>query len=65
LSLFATGLQKLLRPKHPALDLYAAFQAEKYDPAIAERVIAAAGQLHHGADLKQSDEPRVRAAAGR
>jgi nucleoside-diphosphate-sugar epimerase len=42
LSWFAIGLQKLLRPKAPALDLYAAFKSERYDPAIAERVIAAA-----------------------
>lgn len=42
LSLFATGLQKVLRPKHPALDVYAAFKSEAYDPTIAEKVISAA-----------------------
>lgn len=39
LSLFAKGLQKVLRPGKPALDLYAAFKSERYDPALAERVI--------------------------
>jgi hypothetical protein len=42
LSLLATLLQKILRPGRPALDLYAAFKSEQYDPRIAERVIAAA-----------------------
>ena len=65
LSWFATGLQKLLRPKHPALDLYAAFKSESYDPAIAQQVIAAAGQLPRAADVEQADEPRIRAVAGR
>ena len=65
LSWFAIGLQKLLRPKHPALDLYAAFKSERYDPAIAERVIAAAGQLQPDANADQPDQPRMRAASGR
>jgi len=39
LSLTATGLQKVLRPGKPALDLYAAFKSESYDPALAEKVI--------------------------
>jgi hypothetical protein len=43
LSWFAIGLQKVLKPKAPALDVYAAFKSEKYDPAISQRVIAAAG----------------------
>jgi predicted dehydrogenase/nucleoside-diphosphate-sugar epimerase len=43
LSWFAIGLQKALRPKHPALDVYAAFKSERYDATIAQRVIAAAG----------------------
>lgn len=38
----ATGLQKLLKPGRPALDLYAAFKSENYDPTVAQRVIAAA-----------------------
>jgi hypothetical protein len=42
LSWFAIGLQKLLKPGRPALDLYSAFKSEKYDPAIAEKVISAA-----------------------
>lgn len=42
LSKFAVGLQKMLRPKNPALDLYAAFKSERYDPAIAQTVISAA-----------------------
>ena len=56
LAWLATGLQKLLRPKHPALDLYAAFKSEKYDPAIAERVIAAAsgGRPANGAGPDRS-----------
>jgi nucleoside-diphosphate-sugar epimerase len=44
LSLFATGLQKILRPGKPALDLYAAFKSEHYEPGIAQKVIAAAGK---------------------
>jgi predicted dehydrogenase/nucleoside-diphosphate-sugar epimerase len=39
LSLLAKGLQKVLRPGKPALDLYAAFKSETYDPTIAEKVI--------------------------
>jgi predicted dehydrogenase/nucleoside-diphosphate-sugar epimerase len=42
LSLLATFLQKLLRPKHAPLDLYAAFKSENYDSTIAQQVIAAA-----------------------
>lgn len=42
LSVMATLLQKALRPKHPALDLYAAFKSEAYDPKIAQQVIGAA-----------------------
>ena len=42
LSVMAVGLQKLLRPGKPALDLYAAFKSERYDPAIAQQVIGAA-----------------------
>jgi predicted dehydrogenase/nucleoside-diphosphate-sugar epimerase len=42
LSWFAIGLQKLLKPGRPALDLYAAFKAERYDPVVADRMIAAA-----------------------
>jgi predicted dehydrogenase/nucleoside-diphosphate-sugar epimerase len=43
LSWFAIGLQKILKPKGPALDVYAAFKSERYDPAISQRVIGAAG----------------------
>jgi len=39
LSMLAIGLQKLLRPKKPALDLYAAFKSERYDLRLAGRVI--------------------------
>ncbi|HEU4779623.1 MAG TPA: Gfo/Idh/MocA family oxidoreductase [Steroidobacteraceae bacterium] len=46
LSWFAIGLQKVLRPKAPALDLYAAFKSERYDPTVAERVIASARKNH-------------------
>ena len=42
LSAMAVGLQKLLRPGKPALDLYAAFKSERYDPAIAQQVVKAA-----------------------
>jgi hypothetical protein len=42
LALLATGLQKAMKPGKPALDVYAAFKSEKYDPAIAQGVIAAA-----------------------
>jgi predicted dehydrogenase/nucleoside-diphosphate-sugar epimerase len=42
LSWFAIGLQKLLKPSRPALDLYAAFKSERYDPSISARVISAA-----------------------
>lgn len=42
LSLLATLLQKALRPRNAALDLYAAFKSENYDPVIAERAIARA-----------------------
>lgn len=47
LSWLATGLQKLLRPGKPALNLYAAFAAERYDPSVSERVIAAAGPARY------------------
>jgi predicted dehydrogenase/nucleoside-diphosphate-sugar epimerase len=43
LSWFAIGLQKVLKPGKPALDVYAAFKSERYDPAISQRVITAAG----------------------
>jgi hypothetical protein len=42
LSWLATLLQKALRPKNAALDLYAAFKSETYDPTIAQQVIASA-----------------------
>lgn len=42
LSSLAILLQKALRPKHPALDLYSAFKSENYDPTVAQRVISAA-----------------------
>jgi len=42
LAWFASGLQKLLKPGKPALDLYAAFKSERYDPGIAQRAIATA-----------------------
>jgi predicted dehydrogenase/nucleoside-diphosphate-sugar epimerase len=42
LSVLATLLQKALRPRNAALDLYAAFKSENYDPVIAERAIARA-----------------------
>jgi predicted dehydrogenase/nucleoside-diphosphate-sugar epimerase len=41
LAWLATGLQKAMSPKKPALDLYAAFKSERYDPTIAQRVILA------------------------
>ncbi len=44
LSWFAIGLQKVLKPSRPALDLYAAFKSERYDPKIAEGVIRGAGK---------------------
>ncbi|MBC8028444.1 MAG: Gfo/Idh/MocA family oxidoreductase [Steroidobacteraceae bacterium] len=43
LSWVAIGLQKVMKPKAPALDVYAAFKSERYDPAISQRVISAAG----------------------
>jgi predicted dehydrogenase/nucleoside-diphosphate-sugar epimerase len=43
LSWLAIGLQKILKPKGAALDVYAAFKSERYDPAISQRVISAAG----------------------
>jgi predicted dehydrogenase/nucleoside-diphosphate-sugar epimerase len=42
LSLVATGLQKVLRPGRPALDVYSAFKSERYDSSIAQQVINAA-----------------------
>jgi predicted dehydrogenase/nucleoside-diphosphate-sugar epimerase len=39
LSLLAIGLQKVLHPSKPSLDLYAAFKSESYDPTLAEKVI--------------------------
>lgn len=59
LSLFATGLQKLLRPKHPALDLYAAFAAERYDTNVSQQVIAAAGRSPAPAGAAHDQEPPV------
>jgi len=41
LAWLATGLQKLLSPGKPALDLYAAFKSERYDPTIAQQVVLA------------------------
>ena len=41
---FATLLQKALRPKSAALDLYAAFKSENYDPVIAQQVIERANR---------------------
>jgi hypothetical protein len=32
----------VLKPSRPALDLYAAFKSERYDPTIADGVIRAA-----------------------
>jgi predicted dehydrogenase/nucleoside-diphosphate-sugar epimerase len=43
LAWFAIGLQKVLKPRRPALDVYAAFKSERYDTTISQRVIAAAG----------------------
>jgi hypothetical protein len=40
LSVAATGLQKVIRPGKPALDVYAAFKSEDYDSRIASKVIA-------------------------
>jgi predicted dehydrogenase/nucleoside-diphosphate-sugar epimerase len=42
MSAFATWLQKILRPRHPALDVYSAFKSERYDETIAQQVITAA-----------------------
>jgi nucleoside-diphosphate-sugar epimerase len=42
LSLLATGLQKAMKPGKPALDVYAAFKSERYDPTIAQGVISKA-----------------------
>jgi predicted dehydrogenase/nucleoside-diphosphate-sugar epimerase len=42
LSWLATGLQKVLRPGQPALDVHSAFKSENYDPQIAQQVIARA-----------------------
>jgi hypothetical protein len=39
LSLVALGLQRLLKPKGKALDLYAAFKSENYDARLAQTVI--------------------------
>jgi len=55
LSLLATGLQKALRPGKPALDLYAAFKSENYDPAIAERVITESRRT--SAKITEIEEP--------
>jgi hypothetical protein len=39
LGLIAIGLQRALRPKGKALDLYAAFKSESYDATLAQAVI--------------------------
>jgi predicted dehydrogenase/nucleoside-diphosphate-sugar epimerase len=49
LALLATGLQKVLRPKAPALDLYAAFKSERYDSTISRQTIEAAAAQADGA----------------
>jgi predicted dehydrogenase/nucleoside-diphosphate-sugar epimerase len=54
LSMIATFLQKLIRPKHAALNVYAAFKSENYDPAIAQWVITAA---RAGCDEVVAQEP--------
>lgn len=50
LSVMATLLQKALRPGKPALDVYAAFKAENYAPAVPHQVITAA----RGSDSKRT-----------
>jgi predicted dehydrogenase/nucleoside-diphosphate-sugar epimerase len=40
MSLMATGLQKMLRPGKPALDVHAAFKSEAYDSSSSAQVIA-------------------------
>lgn len=40
LAVLATGLQKVLRPGQPALDLYAAFKSERYDSTLAAQMTA-------------------------
>lgn len=42
LAMLATFLQKVLRPGKPALDVYAAFKSEAYEPQLAQQVITAA-----------------------
>lgn len=46
LSMFATILQKVMRPGKPALDVHAAFKSESYDPQLASQVITAARSKH-------------------
>lgn len=62
LSVFATLLQKALRPKHPALDLYAAFKSETYDPKIAQQVIDAARTAANTRTVapSQAETPQLR-----
>lgn len=64
LSLLATLLQKALRPKHPALDVYAAFKSENYDPRIAQQVITAARQANAPAATAGSGELAKQLRAG-
>lgn len=42
LAMLATLLQKIMRPGKPALDVYAAFKSEVYEPQLAQQVITAA-----------------------
>jgi nucleoside-diphosphate-sugar epimerase len=62
MSLLATGLQKVLRPGKPALNVYAAFKSENYDPAIAQRVITAARADSGAAPSQQVSSQQVAAA---
>lgn len=54
-SLFATGLQKLLRPGKPPLNLYAAFKSEYYDSRVAATIIEATRslQVKYGRSVEQ------------
>jgi predicted dehydrogenase/nucleoside-diphosphate-sugar epimerase len=64
LAWLATGLQKLLRPGQPALDLYAAFKSERYDPTVAQHVVAASATRAEpsAAGLQHEEQPLPRGA---
>lgn len=64
MSSFTVLLQRVVRPHSPALNLYAAFKGERYDPALAQRVIEKARQARaHVAEGEATSSEHLSAAS--